>query len=66
MDMQNVDNELVYEPGRDGTDPMDYLSRHSLPEMNTDDTEMMLRQIIADKHAIILNDLRKEKALFKR
>ena len=30
MEMQNVDYELVYEPGKDAADPLDYLSRHPL------------------------------------
>ena len=28
MDMQDVDYEVIYEPGKDEADPMDYLSRH--------------------------------------
>ena len=39
MDMQDVDFELVYEPGKDEADPMDYLSRHPLPITGTDNTE---------------------------
>ena len=27
MEMQDVDYELVYEPGKDEADPLDYLSR---------------------------------------
>ena len=32
MNMQDVDYELVYEPGKDEADPLDFLSRHPLPE----------------------------------
>ena len=32
VDMQNTDFELVYEPGRDAADPLDFLSRHPLPD----------------------------------
>ena len=39
MEMQDVDYELVYEPGKDAADPLDYLSRHPLPETERDDTE---------------------------
>ena len=31
MDMQDVDYEMVYEPGKDEADPLDFLSRHPLP-----------------------------------
>ena len=30
MEMQNVDYEFVYEPGKDEMDPLDFLSRHPL------------------------------------
>ena len=33
MEMQDVDYELVYEPGKDEADPLDFLSRHPLPEL---------------------------------
>ena len=33
MEMQDVDYEVVFEPGRDEADPLDFLSRHPLPEM---------------------------------
>lgn len=36
--MQNVDYKLVYKPGKDEVDQMDYLTRHPLLEMDTDDT----------------------------
>ena len=39
VDMQDVDFELVYEPGKDEADPMDYLSRHPLLITGTDSTE---------------------------
>ena len=32
MGMQDVDYEIVYEPGKDAADPMDYLLRDPLPE----------------------------------
>ena len=32
MDMQDVDFEIVYEPGKYEADPLDFLSRHPLPE----------------------------------
>jgi hypothetical protein len=36
MDMQDVDFEIVYEPGKDEADPLDFLSRHPLPEKEND------------------------------
>ena len=32
MDMRDVDFEIVYEPVKDEADPLDFLSRHPLPE----------------------------------
>ena len=39
MDMQDIDFEVVYEPGKDEADPLDFLSRHPLPEIEADETE---------------------------
>ena len=39
MDMQDVDFELVYEPGKNDADPMYCLSGHQLPITGTDSTE---------------------------
>ena len=36
MEMQDVNYELVYEPGKDEADPLDFLSRHPLPETGHD------------------------------
>ena len=43
MDMQDVDYELVYESGKDEADPLDFLSRHPLPEKRHDKTEKIIR-----------------------
>ncbi|PFX12489.1 Uncharacterized protein K02A2.6 [Stylophora pistillata] len=32
MEMQDIDYELVYEPGKDEAGPLDFLSKHPLPE----------------------------------
>ena len=67
MDMQDVDYELEYEPGKDEADPMDYLSRHPLPGTERDNTEQVIRQVIEAEHAVILpnivNKTRKDKIL---
>ena len=67
MDMQDVDYELVYEPGKDEADPLDYLSRHSLPGTERDYTEQVICQVIEAENALILpnivNKTRKDKIL---
>ena len=45
MDMQNVDYEMRYEPGKDEADPMDLPSRHPLPEIGEDETEDMIKSV---------------------
>ena len=41
MDMQDVDYELIYEPGKDEQDPFDFISRHPLPLTSSDNTESL-------------------------
>ena len=60
MAMQDVDYELVYEPGKDEADPMDYLSRHPLPHKGRDTTEKIVKQLIGIEHAIVLDHITKE------
>ena len=43
MDIQDVDYELVYEPGKDEADQLDYLSRHLLPGTERGGTEQAIR-----------------------
>ena len=57
MEMQDVDYELVYKPGKDAADPMDYLSRHPLPEAETDDTEMMIKMLVNNEHGVVLRSI---------
>ena len=59
MDLQDVDFELLYEPGRDEKDPYDYLSRHPLPATGSDDTEIVLKRII-EEPAVVLDHIKKE------
>ena len=42
MEMQNVDYEFVYKPGKDEMDPLDFLSRHPLPETSDDKTKKII------------------------
>nr|XP_006814683.1 PREDICTED: uncharacterized protein K02A2.6-like [Saccoglossus kowalevskii] len=60
MDMQNVDYELVYEPGKDAADPLDFLSRHPLPETGTDTAEKIIKQVIVDEHAVVMDRIKEE------
>ena len=60
MDMQDVDYELIYEPGKDEQDPLDFLSRHPLPVSGTDNTEKIIKTVINAEHAIVLDSIRKE------
>ena len=46
MDMQNVDYELVYKPGKDENDPLDFLSRHPLPILGTNNTEKVIKLLL--------------------
>ena len=57
MEMQDVDYELVYKPGKDAADPMDYLSRHPLPEAETDDTELMIKMLVNNEHGVVLRSI---------
>ena len=63
MDMQVVDFELVYEPGKDEADLLDYLSRYPLPVTGTDNTKRVIKSILVAEHAIVLERLREETAL---
>ena len=58
MDMQDVDYEMRYEPGKDEADPMDFLSRHPLPETGEDETEDMIKSVTEAEPAIVLRKIR--------
>ena len=60
MEMQDVDYELVYEPGKDETDPLDFLSRHPLPETGDDKTEKIIRWNVNEEHAVVVTRIREE------
>ena len=53
MEMQDVDYELVYEPGQDEADPLDFLSRHPLPETGYDKIEKIIRWNMNAEHAVV-------------
>ncbi|KAL9953640.1 hypothetical protein ACROYT_G041090 [Oculina patagonica] len=60
MDMQDVDFEMKYEPGKDEADALDFLSRHPLPVVGNNDTEKILKATIETEHAVVLDRIREE------
>ena len=56
--MQDIDFELVYEPGKDAADPMDYLSRHPLPVSEKDDTEKTIKMIVNNEHGVVMKSIK--------
>ena len=55
-----MDYELVYEPGKDEADPLDYLSRHPLPETGDDHTEKIVRWTMEAQHAVVIERIQAE------
>ena len=60
MGMQDVDFELLYEPGKDEADPLDFLSRHPLPMTGNDAVEKVIKHVITPEHAIVMDNIREE------
>ena len=60
MQMQDVYYELVYEPGKDEADPLDYLSRHPLPVTEDDGTEKIIKWTVEVEHSVVLERMREE------
>ena len=58
--MQDVDFEVIYEPGKDEADPLDYISRHPLPDTGNDDTEKIVKWIVDSEHAVVVGRIREE------
>ena len=56
--MQDVNYELIYESGKDGADPMDYLSRHPLKQTERVDTEKTIKALISNEHGIVMKSKR--------
>jgi len=57
MSMQDVDFEMMYVPGKDEQDPLDFLSRHPLPETGDDSVEKVVKKAIQLEHAITLTKI---------
>ena len=60
MQMQDVVYELIYEPGRNEADPLDYPSRHPLPETGNDHTKNIVRWTVNSDHAVVIERIREE------
>ena len=54
MELQDVNYEIVYEPGKDSTDVMGYLSWHPLPDTERDYTEQTINAIISNEHGVVM------------
>ena len=51
---------MVYEPGKDEADTLDFLSRHPLPETGHDKTEKIIRWNVNAGHAVVVTRIREE------
>ena len=60
MDMQDVDYELVYEPGKNEKDPLDFISRDPLPETEEDTIQASVKCLVKTEHAVILDHIKEE------
>ena len=60
MGIQDVDFELLYEPGKDEADSLDILSRHPLPMTGNDAVEKVIKHVITIEHAIVMDNIREE------
>ena len=60
MDMQDVDFDMKYEPGRDEADPLDFLSRYPLAVIGNNSTETILKAAIETEHAVVLDRIKEE------
>ena len=60
MDMQGVDFEMKYEPGKDEADPLDFLSRYPLSIIGNNSTEKILKVVIETERAVVLEKIKAE------
>ena len=60
MGMQDVNFELIYEPGKDEADPLDFLSRHPLPETGKDTIERVIKYTVTAEHAVVVDHIKEE------
>ena len=61
MRVQDVDFELIYEPGKDEADPLDFLSRHPLPETGRDAVERVIKHVVVnEEYAVVMDQIKEE------
>lgn len=60
MAMQNVDFEMKHQPGKDEADPLDFLSRHPMPETEEDETEYAVKAITDAEPAVVIDKMKAE------
>eukprot|EP00794_Sanderia_malayensis_P017874 gene17874-19653_t len=60
MDMQDANYALVYEPGRNDKDPLDFISRHPLPDTQKDTIEESVRYVAETEYAITMEHIQGE------
>lgn len=60
MGMQDVDSELIYAPGKDNADPLDYLSRHPLPEKGKGAIKSVIKYVLKAKHVVLEAQIKEE------
>ena len=51
--MQDVDFELIYEPGKGDADPLHFLSRNPLPEKGKDAAERVFKYVLKADHVVV-------------
>ena len=60
MGMQDVDFELIYEPDKDEADPLDFLSRHPVPETGRDAVERVIKHVVNAEYVVEMDQIKEE------
>ena len=61
MGMQDVYFELIYEPGKDSVDPLDFLlTRHPLPQKGKDAVERVIKYVLKAEHVVVVDQIKEE------
>ena len=58
--MQDVDLELIYEPGKDDAHQLDFLLRHPLTETGKDAVERVIKYTLTAGHAVVVYHIKDE------
>ena len=58
--MPDVDFKLIYQPGKNKADLLDFLSRHPLPETGRDSVEKVIKRVVNTEHAVVLQSIQEE------